>query len=208
MGQRCEISIRVSGAQPAIWLKSGAISSGGVDQNCDWTLLCLRIVKHTVQRRFYWLISPLSAATKPYVCASKLSYDSQADRSEVSVFLILFKTLVSPVAPPEVPGDPMSFHPRPSELGPGRAVPPLNGCFNDSSCSEDGRLEELLHVQPLISWHFDMSICQKHLSNNLFPIRVSFYCFLFQKKKKKGKKKLNWKARVVASAGRAQKTRK
>lgn len=53
MGQRYEISIRVSGAQPAIWLKSGAISSGSMDQNSDWTLLCLRIVKHTFQRRFY-----------------------------------------------------------------------------------------------------------------------------------------------------------
>lgn len=38
MGQRCEISIRVSEAQPAIWIKSGAISSYTMDQNFDWTL--------------------------------------------------------------------------------------------------------------------------------------------------------------------------
>lgn len=72
------------------------------------------------------------------------------------------------------PNEPMSFYPQPSELQPGTASLPLNGCFNDSSYDRDGRVGEFVHVQPLISRHFDMSIYQKHLSNNLFPIHVSF----------------------------------
>lgn len=119
------------------------------------------------------------------MCVQASSYTAPSPTAVKSVcFWYCLKHGWVPLPLPKSPGDPMSFHPQPSEPHPGRAVPPLNGCFNDSSCGEDRRLEELLHVQPLISWHFDTSICQKHLSNNLFPIRVSFYCFLLFKKKK------------------------
>lgn len=120
-----------------------------------------------------------------HMCVQASSYTAPSPTAVKSVcFWYCLKHGWVPLPLPKSPGDPVSFHPQPSEPHPGRAVPPLNGCFNDSSCGEDGRLEELLHVQPLISWHFDTSICQKHLSNNLFPIRVSFYCFLLFKKKK------------------------
>lgn len=95
---------------------------------------------HTAQS-FYWLSPPLCAASKPHVCISKLLYNSQSNCSKVSVVFTLLKDLWLPLPLLQSPDEPVSFHPQPSRLlCLGRAAFSFNGCFNDSSCGEDGQL--------------------------------------------------------------------
>lgn len=86
IGQRCEISIWASEAQPAIWIKSGAISFYIIDQNLDWTLegclylqtavelytVCAWITYIQYRAGFIDRVLLLSAATKPRVCKEDL----------------------------------------------------------------------------------------------------------------------------------------